>query len=86
MTTLIATYTGTGLTGRCDAKCYNACGPECHCICGGSNHSARKQEAIASTRELPASWYEQAEAAGQIITVLGQPVMPATVLQGGAHA
>ena len=39
-----------------------------------------------ASSQLPASWYEQAEAAGQIITVLGQPVMPATVLQGGAHA
>ena len=38
MTTLIAIYTGDGLTGRCDAKCYNAWGPECHCICRGGNH------------------------------------------------
>lgn len=86
MTTLIATYTGNGLTGRCDAKCYNAWGPECHCICGGSNHSAGIQEATDNTRELPPSWYEQAEMAGQIITVLGQPVTPATALQGGGHA
>ena len=74
MTTLIAIYTGDGCTGRCDAKCYNAWGPECHCVCLGGNHGAGKQEAIASTQELPTSWFEQAEAAGRIISVLGSPV------------
>ncbi len=85
MTTLIALYAGDGCIGRCDAKCYNAWGPECHCICQGGNHGAGKQEATASTRELPASWYEQAEAAGQIISVLGPSAMPATVPQDGGH-
>ena len=85
MTTLIAIYTGDGCIGRCDAKCYNAWGPECHCICQGGNHGAGKQEATASTRELPASWYEQAETAGQIISVPGPPAMPATALQDGGH-
>ena len=75
MTTLIAIYTGDGCIGRCDAKCYNAWGPECHCICQGGNHGAGKQEATASTRELPASWFEQAETAGQIISVPGPPAM-----------
>ena len=55
MTTLIAIYTGDGCIGRCDAKCYNAWGPECHCICQGGNHGAGKQEATTSTQELPAS-------------------------------
>jgi hypothetical protein len=73
MTTLIAIYTGDGCTGRCDAKCYNAWGPECHCVCQGGNHGAGKQEATASTQELTASWFEQAEAAGHIISVLGSP-------------
>ena len=71
MTTLIAAYTGDGCTGRCDAKCYNAWGPECHCICRGGNHGIGRQQAIASTRDLPGSWFEQAEAAGQIISVPG---------------
>ena len=36
------------------------------------------------TRELPASWYEQAEAAGQIMTAILPPsAMPATALQDG---
>jgi len=71
MTTLITSYTGDGCTGRCDAKCYNAWGPECHCICRGANHGIGRQEAIASTRDLPASWFEQAEAAGHLISVPG---------------
>jgi hypothetical protein len=67
MTTLIAVYTGDGCAGRCDTKCYNAWGPECHCICQGANHSAGKHEAIGNTRELAGSWLERAGAAGQVI-------------------
>jgi len=65
MTALIAVYTGDGCVGRCDAKCYNAWGPECHCICQGGNHSAGMQEAIENTRELAESWLGQARAARQ---------------------
>ena len=68
MTALIAVYTGDGCVGRCDAKCYNAWGPECHCICQGSNHGAGKQEAIDNTRELGEFWLEQARAAGVGVT------------------
>ncbi|MGH3847625.1 MAG: hypothetical protein ACRDS0_40355 [Pseudonocardiaceae bacterium] len=85
MTTLIAIYTGDGCIGRCDAKCYNAWGPECHCICQGGNHGAGKQEATTSTHELASSWFEQAEAAGQIVSALGASTMPATDLRDGDH-
>jgi hypothetical protein len=64
MTVLITAYTGDGCVGRCDAKCYNAWGPECHCICQGVNHGAGRQEAMANTRELGESWLEQAGANG----------------------
>jgi len=64
VTALIAVYTGDGCIGRCDAKCYNAWGPECHCICQGANHGAGKQEAIDNTRELGESWLGQAQANG----------------------
>jgi hypothetical protein len=60
MTALIAVYTGDGCMGRCDAKCYNAWGAECHCICQGANHGAGRQGAIGNTRELAESWLEQA--------------------------
>jgi hypothetical protein len=64
MTALIAFYTGDGCIGRCDAKCYNAWGPECHCICQGGNHGLGRQEAIGNTRELADSWLEDARASG----------------------
>lgn len=64
MTALIAVYTGDGCAGRCDAKCYMACGPECHCICQGANHGTGKQEAIENTRELGEAWLEHARANG----------------------
>ena len=64
MTALIAVYTGDGCAGRCDAKCYNAWGPECHCICRGANHGAGKEEAIENTRELGESCLKHARADG----------------------
>jgi hypothetical protein len=67
VTALIAVYTGDGCVGRCDAKCYNAWGPECRCICQGGNHGAGRQEAIENTREMAESWLEQAQANGQVI-------------------
>ena len=60
MTALITAYTAGGCVGRCDAKCYNAWGPECHCICQGANHGTGKQEAIDNTREMAESWLEGA--------------------------
>jgi hypothetical protein len=68
MTALIAVYTGDGCVGRCDAKCYNAWGPECHCVCQRGNHGAGKQEAVDNTRELAESWLEHAPANGQDIS------------------
>jgi hypothetical protein len=71
MTALIAFYTGNGCVGRCDAKCYHAWGPECHCICRGANHGVGRQEAIENTRELGESWLERAEANGRHIVLTG---------------
>jgi hypothetical protein len=67
VTALIAAYAGDGCVSRCDAKCYNAWGPECHCICRGGNHGAGKQEAIENTRELGESWLGHARAGGRDI-------------------
>ena len=69
MTALITVYTGDGCVGRCDAKCYLAWGPECHCICQGVNHGVGRREAIENTREFAGSWPERAGAAGQVITL-----------------
>jgi hypothetical protein len=59
MTTLIASYDNYGCTGRCDAKCYNAEGPECDCICGGMNHGAGLQKAIENTQRYTELWIEE---------------------------
>ncbi|MCK4298970.1 MAG: hypothetical protein KAX80_05525 [Planctomycetes bacterium] len=48
MTTLITAYNKSGCIGRCDAKCYNAKGAVCRCICGGKNHGVGLQRAIAN--------------------------------------
>jgi hypothetical protein len=56
MTTLIATYSGDGCTGRCDARCYEAVTSICNCICGGRNHGAGVERATESTREFAEEW------------------------------
>ena len=38
MATIYAVYDSHGLVARCDARCHEATGPECHCICGGAHH------------------------------------------------
>jgi hypothetical protein len=68
MTTLISYESSGGDQGRCDAKCYNAFGPECTCICQGGNHGIGRLEAIRNTRELAESWIEQARANGQDVS------------------
>jgi hypothetical protein len=46
MTTLIIARKADGrLTGRCDARCYNAKHPRCTCICGGANHGVGRKQA-----------------------------------------
>lgn len=59
MGTLIAVYDSYGCAGRCDARCYDAQGPDCKCICGGANHGvgekiARKYSRYITDDELTA--------------------------------
>ena len=57
MTTLIAVYDGSGhCVGRCDARCYNATGKTCKCICGGRNHGAGLEQAMENTKEIAEEW------------------------------
>jgi len=51
MTTLIAAYNGDRCIGRCDAKCHNAIGPVCTCICGGKNHGVGSQKAAENVQQ-----------------------------------
>jgi len=36
---------------RCDARCYDAKGPDCDCVCGGRNHGKGLQAAQEQTAE-----------------------------------
>ncbi len=46
MPTLLSVGNSEG-SRRCDAKCYQATGPDCCCICGGANHGKGYAGAIA---------------------------------------
>jgi len=67
MSTLILAKTPNGSPrGRCDAKCYNAKGTKCTCICGGVNHGAGKNQAIDNTR-MHSRFLMDAQEAGDFI-------------------
>lgn len=66
MCTVIAAYNSDGCIGRCDAKCYNAIGEECHCICRGANHGVGRKQAIQNTNELVDQWVEAYEVEHQV--------------------
>lgn len=57
--TLVSVGNSEGIVGRCDAKCYNAKHPNCDCICGGKNHGAGLQQALANTSEQVESWVKR---------------------------
>ena len=52
MSTLIAVYNSEGCQGRCDAKCYDAIGDDCDCICGGLNHGKGIQTATKNLSQV----------------------------------
>jgi hypothetical protein len=41
---------------RCNAKCYNARGPDCHCPCNGVNHGVGKEQAHDNARKIGLIW------------------------------
>lgn len=45
---------------RCNAKCYNARGPDCHCQCNGTNHGVGKQQARENAQKMGFRWKEPA--------------------------
>ena len=55
MVVLISVQSSAGHEGQCDARCYEATGGHCSCICGGINHGAGEQQAVANTRALAES-------------------------------
>lgn len=72
MATLIEYRDGQGkVAGRCDAKCYNAKGPTCKCVCGGVNHGVGIDEAIQNTHEYH-DFLKDAQDAGEFIIRPGQ--------------
>jgi len=53
MTTLIIRKNKDGATtGRCDARCYDAKGKKCKCLCGGVNHGRGFNGAASRTNEF----------------------------------
>jgi hypothetical protein len=49
---LLSQKVGSGPTRVCSARCYNAKGGKCDCICGGRNHCAGEQQALDNVRTM----------------------------------
>lgn len=56
MAVLIGIYTPKGCAVRCDARCYNAAGGLCECICGGMNHGKGRRKAAENTHKHHKEW------------------------------
>ncbi|HOT98908.1 MAG TPA: hypothetical protein PKZ83_17430 [bacterium] len=52
MATLIKSESSDGHRRLCSAKCYNAHGTDCTCICNGMNHGVGPQQAAQNTQNL----------------------------------
>jgi hypothetical protein len=53
MTTVIAVYSSDGCEGRCDAKCHDAKGTLCDCVCRGRLHGCGRDNAVSeNTRDF----------------------------------
>jgi len=50
--TVIAVYNSEGCVGRCDARCHDAKGFDCNCICGGANHGVGEKIAREDSRYI----------------------------------
>lgn len=51
MATLMTFKSASGISGRCDSKCYDARQEACDCCCGGRNHGAGFAKAFKNTIE-----------------------------------
>lgn len=88
MTTLLSVYNGKRCIGRCDAKCHDAIGPRCVCICGGKNHGIGTAKAGANGWEITDEdideWLKGVDPEGGGHRVVRQPVLFALAQgQGG---
>ena len=52
MTTILIAYDSLGKASRCDAKCHEATGFDCACICGGAFHGVGREIAIEDRNTL----------------------------------
>ena len=66
--TLVSMRNSERVIGRCDAKCYDATGPECTCVCGGKNHRAGLKGAINNTTKDIDKYLEK----GCMVTLLNK--------------
>lgn len=67
MTTLIIAKQLDGtITGRCDARCHDATGATCKCICAGMNHGKGFTAAVRNT-SFKADIRQSAHAAAEIL-------------------
>jgi hypothetical protein len=61
MSTLISSGSSGKARRVCNAKCYNAIGPDCDCMCGGVNHGVGYMQARDNCRSMGVLWIARAK-------------------------
>jgi hypothetical protein len=59
MSTLIASGSSGKARRACNAKCYDAKGPDCDCMCGGINHGVGEMQARQNCGAMGVAWIER---------------------------
>lgn len=69
MTVLIKQKSNGRRTRVCSARCYNAKGPNCVCICGGANHGVGLEQATENTEKMAEELAKKAQEEGALIQI-----------------
>jgi len=82
--TLISQHGSDAVERRCDARCHNAEGRDCHCICGGRFHGKREgsPDLEGTVHEYAEALADCAEAQGYDVSVLREILAGRLTLQG----
>lgn len=59
MATIISFGDGTGHRRQCSAKCYDAKGHKCSCLCGGRNHGVGPERAAQNAQHPSDEWVQE---------------------------
>ena len=78
MVTLISEVTSGGKRRSCNARCYNAKGEVCICVCCHANHGVGQKQATENTQMVAEELLKQGKTVSVPLTIgfVSQSVLP----------